>query len=251
MRAATCAGPIRAPAATACSVVAPAASRMRGRCAAIAPVTLQAAAKANASRTMVRSIGMCGFVDAATAALAPFTDGSMKKLSGRPIRICASGPGEAGVAPADAFEPERRQRPSDGRGKAREQRDAGDRAARGIAIDAPQRGEGGVVQAEAHADAEQQPGDDQHRNRSRWRRAAPVRRPASDWRSTAPACRRRGRSAGRRAGRAVPRSPATPRTPQRSSSRRRRGRARSDRPGSRADNSSKPTPAFAWCRAPG
>ncbi len=90
MRANTCAGPISAPAATACRVVAPAASRIRGRCAAIAPVTLQAAAKANASRIIVRSIGMCGFVDAATAAFAPCTAGSIKKLSGRPSKICAA-----------------------------------------------------------------------------------------------------------------------------------------------------------------
>jgi len=33
---------------------------------------------------------MCGFVDAATAAFAPFTAGSMKKFSGRPIKMCAS-----------------------------------------------------------------------------------------------------------------------------------------------------------------
>ncbi len=39
---------------------------------------------------MVRSIGMCGFVAAATAALAPFTAGSVKRLIGRPIRMCAA-----------------------------------------------------------------------------------------------------------------------------------------------------------------
>ena len=42
------------------TAVAPAASMMRGKCAAMAPVTVQAAAKTNASRIMVRSIGMCG-----------------------------------------------------------------------------------------------------------------------------------------------------------------------------------------------
>ena len=31
--------------------------------------------------------------------------------------------------------------------------------ARGVAIDAPERGEGGIVEAKSHADAEQQPGD--------------------------------------------------------------------------------------------
>ena len=159
-------------------------------------------------------------------------------------------PGKAGVAPADAFQSPGRQRPADGRGKTRDQRDAGDRAARGVAIDASQRAEGGVVQAKSHADAEQKPGDHQHRDRIGDSRAAPVPRPASDWKSTARTGRRRGRSAGRRAGRAGRKSPATPRRRQRSSSRKRRGRARSDRPGSPADSSSTPTPAFAWCRAP-
>ena len=90
MRAATCDGPISAPAATACSDVAPADSRMRGRCAAIAPVTLQAAAKANASRIMVRSSGMCGLTAAAMAAFAPATGGSISQLIGSPIRMCAA-----------------------------------------------------------------------------------------------------------------------------------------------------------------
>src|SRR5437016_14053855 len=88
MRAATCAGPISAPAATACTEVAPAASRMRGKCAAMAPVTLQAAAKANASRIMVRSIGMCGLTGVSAAALALLTGGIMKKMVGSTISIC-------------------------------------------------------------------------------------------------------------------------------------------------------------------
>ena len=58
-------------------------------CAAIAPVTLQAAANVKASRTMVRSIGICGLIAVAAETFASFTAGSMKKLSGRPIRICA------------------------------------------------------------------------------------------------------------------------------------------------------------------
>ena len=48
-RAATWAGPIIMPAKTACAGVAPNASTMRGRCAAIADVTVQAAANANES----------------------------------------------------------------------------------------------------------------------------------------------------------------------------------------------------------
>ena len=59
-------------------------------CAAIAPVTLQAAAKVKASSTMVRSIGIRGLTAAATAAFAPLTAGSINKLIGRPIRICAA-----------------------------------------------------------------------------------------------------------------------------------------------------------------
>ena len=74
-------------------------------------------------------------------------------------------PGKTGVAPADGLEPQRGQRPADGGGKAREQRDAGDRAPRPFAIDAAERAEGGVVQAHPHADAEHQPGHDQHRDR--------------------------------------------------------------------------------------
>ena len=74
-------------------------------------------------------------------------------------------PGEAGVAPADAFEAKSRQRPSNGRGKASNQRDAGNRAACRVAMDAPQRPEGCVVEAKSHPDAEHKPGDNQHRDR--------------------------------------------------------------------------------------
>ena len=79
-----------APANTACVVVAPAASMMRGRCAAIAPVTVHAAANTNASTIMVRSIGMCGLAAAATAVFGPLMAGSIKRLIGRPIKICAA-----------------------------------------------------------------------------------------------------------------------------------------------------------------
>ena len=64
MRAATWAGPIIMPANTACAGVAPNASTIRGRCAAMAEVTVQAAANANDSSTIVRSIGMCGLTRA-------------------------------------------------------------------------------------------------------------------------------------------------------------------------------------------
>ncbi len=59
-------------------------------CAAIAPVTVHPAAKAKASKIMVRSIGMCGLTALAAAAFAPVTFGNIRKLIGRPIRICAA-----------------------------------------------------------------------------------------------------------------------------------------------------------------
>ena len=74
-------------------------------------------------------------------------------------------PRKAGVAPADRLQPPRGQRPSHRRGEACDQGDAGDRAPRRVAIDAAERAEGGVVEARAHADAEQEPGGEQHRYR--------------------------------------------------------------------------------------
>ena len=199
---------------------------------------------------MVRSIGICGLTAAATAALAPFTAGSIKKLIGRPIRICAAAQAKQVLRQPMVSSPQARQRPSDGRGKTRDQRDAGDGSARCVAIDAPERCEGGIIEAKSHADAEQQPGDHQHRDRigaaeqrqSRGQRQIGNRQhlAAADQIDLPADARAEQR----------PKSPARPRRRQRSSSRRRRGRARSDRPGSPADNSSKPMPASAWCRAP-
>jgi len=99
-----CAGPISAPANTACAEVAPAASMMRGRCAAIAPVTVQAAANTNANSTMCgrADVRLDGGCDRCLRAL---DAGSISQLIGSPIRICAAGPGKAGVAPADGFQP--------------------------------------------------------------------------------------------------------------------------------------------------
>ncbi len=114
---------------------------------------------------MVRSIGICGLTEFSAAAFPSFTEGSIKKLIGRPIRRCA-----AAQAKQVSRQPIR-SRPSavsgqpTVRGKARDQRDAGDRGARGLAIDAPERAERRVVEAISHADAEQQPGCDQDRNR--------------------------------------------------------------------------------------
>ncbi len=95
----------------------------------------------------------------------PCHRGQHEKIQGQADQDMCCRPTKAGVAPPDAFQSERRQRPADGRGKARDQGDAGDRAPRRVAIDASQRAEGGVVQAKSHADAEQQPGRHQHRDR--------------------------------------------------------------------------------------
>ena len=76
-------------------------------------------------------------------------------------------PGKAGVAPADRLQAPLGQRPADGAGKSRDQRDPGDRLARLVAVDTAERGEGGVVQAEPHADAEDQPRRPHHLDRVR------------------------------------------------------------------------------------
>ena len=78
-------------------------------------------------------------------------------------------PGVACLAPSDHFKPERAQRPADRAGEAGDQRDAGDRAARILSVDAAERSERGVVKAEAHADTEQQPRS--HHQPDRCRRA--------------------------------------------------------------------------------
>jgi hypothetical protein len=77
------------PANTAWVGVAPNASTMRGRWAAIAEVTVQAAAKANDNRTIVLSIGMYGLTVGPSAVGRISARGS-ERLSGRPIAMWAS-----------------------------------------------------------------------------------------------------------------------------------------------------------------
>jgi len=89
----------------------------------------------------------------------------MKKLSGSPIRICAAAHAKHGIAPADRLKAPSRERPSNRARKSRKQCNAGDRLARIVAVDPPQRAERRVVKAAPHADAEQDPGDDQYRDR--------------------------------------------------------------------------------------
>src|SRR3546814_10214159 len=96
MRAATWAGPTSAAAVMAAVLLAPAISRMRGRCAASAVLVIQVAAKASASSSIGRSkIGPlapsaagCDDGDAG-AVYSPVAFGTMKRLIGRPISRCA------------------------------------------------------------------------------------------------------------------------------------------------------------------
>ena len=134
-------------------------------CAAIAPVTLQAAAKVNASRIMVRSIGMCGLIALRCGRFGALHHRQHEIIDRQADQDMRRRPGKTGVTPADIFQSPGGQRPAYGRGKTRDQRDAGDGPARVVAIDAPERGEGRVVQAKSHADSEQQPGHHQHRDR--------------------------------------------------------------------------------------
>ena len=74
---------------------------------------------------------------------------------------------EAGAAPADVIDHESAERPADRAGEAAEQREVGDRSARRAAIHTPERGEDRVIEAGAHADAEQRPGREIKRQRRR------------------------------------------------------------------------------------
>ena len=89
-RAATCAGPTRAAAAIAAVVLAPAISRRRGRCAAMAPVTNQVAAKTKARI----AIAPRGAGDASPSTSAVRTGGGARGISSRfkgsPITMCSA-----------------------------------------------------------------------------------------------------------------------------------------------------------------
>ena len=158
-------------------------------------------------------------------------------------------PGVAGLSPADRLEPQRAQRPADGAGEAGDQRDAGDRgAARRCRRCAPTRRtphRRGRDPCRCRA-AARPPTSSRSRSMRQEGQAPPRER---RWRRRGPAVLRRDRSGARPGGRAVRRSPATPRTRQRTSCSRSRGRARSDRPGWPADSSSIPTPASGQCPA--
>src|SRR5690348_11818312 len=76
-------------------------------------------------------------------------------------------PGITGIAPSDRLEAERAQGPGNRARKPRNQRDARNRASRVLAIDASERAKGGIIEAEPHADAEQQPRCRHRPNRGR------------------------------------------------------------------------------------
>ena len=81
--------PISAPAAIACAGDAPVASRMRGKCAAMPAVTIQAAAKAKASRIIGRSIGIGLWAARAAVVvpvIVPWARGSRNQFIGRAMK---------------------------------------------------------------------------------------------------------------------------------------------------------------------
>ncbi|MGC2521608.1 MAG: hypothetical protein WA417_03090 [Stellaceae bacterium] len=75
-----------------------------------------------------------------------------------------AGPNQAGGAPAELVQEEGAQRPADRAGKASDQRDAGDGAARLATIEPGQRGKGRVIKTHADTNAEHSPSDDQARD---------------------------------------------------------------------------------------
>ena len=108
---------------------------------------------------------MCGLAAVAAEALRALYCGQHEIIQRQAEQHMRRRPCQTGVAPTDGLQSPGGQRPADGAGETGDQRDSGDRAARGVAIDAAQRAESRVIQAKPHADAEQQPGENQHRDR--------------------------------------------------------------------------------------
>ena len=156
-RAPTCAGPTRAAAVIAAVALAPAISRSLGRWAAIAPVTNQVAANTNERR----SIAPRGAGPAVSSASVALTGGGARGISsrfnGKPIKRFQGRPHEASATPAEMGLERRRQRPAHCAGEAGDQGDAGDRTARRPTIETGERGEGRIVEAHRHPDAEDHP----------------------------------------------------------------------------------------------
>ena len=104
-RAATCAGPTSAAAATASSGVAPARSSRPGKCAAIAPVTNQPAANTKASRNISRyGFQPAGGACAGGACAGRSTAGTSRRLSGSPrMRLSAAQTRQVSRQPSASF----------------------------------------------------------------------------------------------------------------------------------------------------
>jgi hypothetical protein len=82
---------------------------------------------------------------------------------------------QTGFAPAEGVGEERAQRPAHRAGKSAEQRQVGDRPARAVTVQPPERREGGVVESAAHAGAQHDPGDEIERQRRREANAGKAR----------------------------------------------------------------------------
>jgi len=204
-----------------------------------APVTLQAAAKGRtpAGSWSDRS-GCGGLMDAATAALAPFTAGSMKKFKGRADQNMRERPmRKAGVAPTRCFAVrEAVSGPADGRGETPRSGvmpviEAGAPRRHRCAPSVPK---AASYRPKSHADAEQKPGPQPAPGSNSWQprqRQFPAASVRLGDRQHRPG-RRPDRSGGPNAWDPAPlKSPATPRRRQIPSSRKRPRFAReSDRP---------------------
>ncbi len=88
---------------------------------------------------------------------------------------------EAGIDQACAAPPKMRveecgKRPADGAGKAAKQRERGDCRASALPIEASEGREGRIVETRAHAESDQQPGDQKSRQRVRQRQSGQARR---------------------------------------------------------------------------
>lgn len=153
----TWAGPIIMPARTACAGVAPNASTMRGH-----------RRRHHPGRGEGERQQHHGPVDPdvrldrrAEHSGGPFR-ARQHQVQRQPDDDVRCSPREAGLPPADRFEPDRAEGPADRTGEAGDQRYAGDGAPRIAAVDPAQRAEGPVVETETRADAEQQPGGRHH-----------------------------------------------------------------------------------------
>ena len=123
--------------------------------------------------------------------------GTSSRFIGSPISRCSAAHARQAPRQPNASMKISAGRPADRAGESGEQRDAGDRIARIAAVEAGDGGERRLVQAEAHADAEDGPG---HReaDRAGRRTPAPPGRPRTpDLSQSAHRARRIGRSCGR------------------------------------------------------